>query len=407
MFGNAFEGVQKTLDSRQEMQQANWNKGKEDNTNAFLARLAQFQTPEEAQAALASGQLGQELQGYGSQIDGKAALAAKQGLVEGLQRRALASQQYTQGVQAHTDWTENLAQRDAITGLKGNILQSGNTDAITNLQAAIQARVDSGEISSRNAVELFQSVLGRENEIVNAQRAAEEEKRRVAEEAHKANTRPLDIELTQSNIAKLKAEAARARAEANGGGGGGARAAAIGPLSKLIQDIGATEMASAEGTLANSIFKGDLAVDAKGQTGIQKLLEDTGISAWNLGTNKSNFIENVIKKASQGGQGKGAVVSPDGKSMYLRSTDGRAVEVPLTQALFERALLNANGTVSDPSVGEVVDNLRALASSGDLVDAAVQYGGAQNKVRTTREGVSNALVNLLQGTTAPPEKKSR
>ena len=57
------------VDSRNELNQQNWNTQKEVNTDLFLDRLAQFKTPEELAAAQAAGDLQRLKAQFGGQID--------------------------------------------------------------------------------------------------------------------------------------------------------------------------------------------------------------------------------------------------------------------------------------------------------------------------------------------------
>lgn len=66
---NGFQGLQDVLKQYQGQEKANWDAGKEQNTQAFLDRLSQVRTPEEMAALQASGELDRLKAGFGAQID--------------------------------------------------------------------------------------------------------------------------------------------------------------------------------------------------------------------------------------------------------------------------------------------------------------------------------------------------
>lgn len=68
-FNSGFSGLQDVLKQYQGQEKANWDAGKEQNTQAFLDRLSQVRTPEEMAALQASGELDRLKAGFGAQID--------------------------------------------------------------------------------------------------------------------------------------------------------------------------------------------------------------------------------------------------------------------------------------------------------------------------------------------------
>jgi hypothetical protein len=397
-FKESVGGLQGLLDKNATMQEENWKTGKTNNTNAFLTRLSQFQTPEEAQAAMASGELSGMLQGFGNQVDTAAVLAAKQGLVKRLQDAAISGQQYTQGVQAHKDWQQELRARPIVDALTGNLLQVDGQLGVNNIRAAVQARVDAGELDPRQANAILLATNARGTDLTKQEREGLtwDEQRKEWTRAAEAHT---------ADIAAKKADTRYKNAQAANVGSGGGGAAALGPIVSALEKMGERAIAGPTASNERSIFRGDLAFDPKGRAATEKILGDTGISAWNAATNVTNFADNVLKAASTG---KDAVLSPDGKELLLRDGNGRAVAVPFTQALFESAIRQDKGSVTDPSVGDVVSNLRALAKREDLVDEALKFGTNQNQIRAVNDGVAEAIARALQGKTDPKgQKKSQ
>ena len=86
-----FKGI---VDSRNELNQQNWNTQKEVNTDQFLNRLAQYKTPEELAAAQAAGDLQNLKAQFGAQIDRDAVRDAEAAAAEQLMRRITAQNQY-------------------------------------------------------------------------------------------------------------------------------------------------------------------------------------------------------------------------------------------------------------------------------------------------------------------------
>lgn len=79
-----FKGI---VDSRNEVNQQNWNTQKEVNTDQFLDRLAQYKTPEELAAAQAAGDLQNLKAQFGGQIDRDAVRGAEAAAATQLMKR--------------------------------------------------------------------------------------------------------------------------------------------------------------------------------------------------------------------------------------------------------------------------------------------------------------------------------
>ena len=86
-----FKGI---VDSRNELNQQNWDTQKEINTDQFLDRLAQYKTPEELAAAQQAGQLQALKAQFGGQIDRDAVRDAEANQADVLMRRIAAQNQY-------------------------------------------------------------------------------------------------------------------------------------------------------------------------------------------------------------------------------------------------------------------------------------------------------------------------
>lgn len=93
-FNDGFGNFQDIVNSRNEVNQQNWDTQKEVNTDQFLDRLAQFKTPEELAAAQQSGQLQALKAQFGGQIDRDAVRDAEAQQADVLMRRIATQNQY-------------------------------------------------------------------------------------------------------------------------------------------------------------------------------------------------------------------------------------------------------------------------------------------------------------------------
>lgn len=89
---SGFDKLNQVLQNEQATADANWKVQRDNNTQAFLNSINQYRTPEEYQAALASGAL--DASKYGAQIDQAAARSALDGRLAILQDRAVKAGQF-------------------------------------------------------------------------------------------------------------------------------------------------------------------------------------------------------------------------------------------------------------------------------------------------------------------------
>ena len=96
-FNSGFDQLNNVLRTEQATTDANWKVQRDNNTQAFLNSINQYRTPEEYQAALASGALnaGQ----YGAQIDQAAVRSALDGRLSVLQDRTVKANQFADQAQ--------------------------------------------------------------------------------------------------------------------------------------------------------------------------------------------------------------------------------------------------------------------------------------------------------------------
>ena len=101
-----FNNLADVLKQREATDTANWNQQKQNNTQAFLDEVAKYRTPEEYQAALASGAIDQVRQGFGAQIDANAARAAEESRLATLQQRVTAGNAFEDSQRQRTEATD-------------------------------------------------------------------------------------------------------------------------------------------------------------------------------------------------------------------------------------------------------------------------------------------------------------
>lgn len=107
-----FKGI---VDSRNEVNQQNWNTQKEVNTDQFLDRLAQYKTPEELAAAQAAGDLQNLKAQFGGQIDRDAVRGAEAAAATQLMKRITTQNLYQ-------DDTRRRGERDQLDAGRNYLL---------------------------------------------------------------------------------------------------------------------------------------------------------------------------------------------------------------------------------------------------------------------------------------------
>ena len=126
-----FKGI---IDSRNELNQQNWDTQKEVNTDQFLDRLAQFKTPEELAAAQAAGDLQRLKAQFGGQIDRDAIRNAETDAASELMKRIAVQNQYT-------DDKTNRDARPLMEQYQG-LLAKGDANGAAKFLADNQLAVD-------------------------------------------------------------------------------------------------------------------------------------------------------------------------------------------------------------------------------------------------------------------------
>lgn len=106
-FNDGMGNFQGIVDSRNDLNQQNWNTQKEINTDQYLDRLAQYKTPEELAAAQAAGDLQALKAQFGGQIDRDAVRGAEAAAATELMKRITTQNQYQ-------DDTRRRSERDQM-----------------------------------------------------------------------------------------------------------------------------------------------------------------------------------------------------------------------------------------------------------------------------------------------------
>lgn len=138
-FKSVFSGLNDQIKQYENTSEANWKQMKDNNTQAFLDEISKYRTPEEYQAALASGALDAQRQQYGVQLDRAAARNAQDGREAVLQSRALADINF-----------KNAQEDQATAALKEQFkvaAANGDTAAMANLQKQLEGKRGSGDLA--------------------------------------------------------------------------------------------------------------------------------------------------------------------------------------------------------------------------------------------------------------------
>lgn len=203
---SGFDSFNKVLEQETKTNLANWDNTKQNNTQAFLDQVAQYRTPEEFQAAQASGALNALRQRYGAQIDQAAIRGAEDKRVGELTDRVLKAN-------AYADDTELRTQRP-IEQSYYQKLYSGDT------AGAASVLKDNPNLRNMPAMaKLFDDY--------SAAKTTREREGVLFE--HQKNLMPLEIADKRAGINLKNAQAAASR---EGSGSSGSRAARIAALLK-------------------------------------------------------------------------------------------------------------------------------------------------------------------------------
>ena len=198
-FNSGFDKLNQVLQNEQATAEANWKTQRDNNTQAFLNSINQYRTPEEYQAALASGALSTDR--YGAQIDQTAARAALDGRLSILQDRAVKAGQFEDQQKAR--------EAKPIVDQLSMMALSEDKDVRASAQAALAPYMEAGMLP--NGAELA-------GKLDQANWAFKERGWKEQDAAQKEKLRPLELRAAQQDIAYKGALINKANAEAAGAG---------------------------------------------------------------------------------------------------------------------------------------------------------------------------------------------
>ena len=194
---DSFQGLQDVLKQYQGQEKANWDAGKEQNTQAFLDRLSQVKTPEEMAALQASGELDRLKAGFGARIDRSAVRNALDTRGDFLRQQATNQMTYDNTAQDHKD-------APILNGFLAEARQIdiGDPKQVEAQLNQLEQRLSQSGLSTRGQataaqglVDIRKSLLGDHQtveQISNARTRLGFEGRRVADmEANSAQTRKI------------------------------------------------------------------------------------------------------------------------------------------------------------------------------------------------------------------------
>jgi len=364
-FNSVFDAFNEQLKRLETTDANNWQVQKQLNTEDQLNWLSQFKTPEEAQAALASGELQNRLAQAGGQIDAKAVRQAEQALIPELQRRVVLDQQFQ-------DQKSDLSERDAVGNIRTLIAAGKFKDAGSAIQSA--------GVRAGTAATL-------QRELLEASRGEQ----RFGWEAEDQRRQNMEFQLRQkesnARMAQLKREQDKVKWM---------------DLLKVQEAKLGADAAVAQKAMGQSYFRGKPASDLESQAQIAEVLKTTGIGAADIGTNPSNFVDRLIKASMKSKSGD-RLIAADGKSLNLSITDPKTnkpqtIQVPLTAELLTAAIQRANGAVLDPTINSVSKELRAIVKTPEFAAAALQYKlgeGAMVEVETARQQALQQMIDRM------------
>lgn len=127
-FNSGFDRLNAVIKDREKIGFDNWDQQKSNNTAAFLDEISKYRTPEEYQAALASGALDQMRQGFGVQIDASKARTAQESALATLQQREKQANEYA-------DYTTTREQLPVVREVERLIASGDHAGARKMLEA--------------------------------------------------------------------------------------------------------------------------------------------------------------------------------------------------------------------------------------------------------------------------------
>lgn len=292
--GNALTNAMATY--QQEQQRAT-DFRKNENTNKFLNSLySQFTTPEALQEAISSGAIGQQLAGFGSEIDHAQVRGAAEKLLGERQQRALTSMDFQNKSIDNAD-APLLAQADALS-------LAGKSDEANAIRA---------QVNARNQGKAAQTIFANQGLLTNREREGTKFGWEADAEKHKQALRPYEVEAAALKPAEARARIASSNASANASN---ASAAASNMRTQMMKyennkmmkadsaeqfaDAAASNYRKMQGDASKRVFdeatklKMDIPLDSAGRPDWTRASKD------NITQLQANLGNDIVNKATAG-----------------------------------------------------------------------------------------------------------
>lgn len=147
---SGFDKIGGVFKQRQDMEDANWNQQKANNTAAFQQEISKYDTPEAYQEALKSGAIHNLLGSYGAQIDQAGSRQLMDGFTTTLMNRANAVNQFQDAAEARrAKPVEDLVASLAATGQHDLAIEAANSSDVAG-KAAMLDRVTKSRIAQED-----------------------------------------------------------------------------------------------------------------------------------------------------------------------------------------------------------------------------------------------------------------
>lgn len=375
-FDTAFTGLGDLIKKREATEAANYEQGKVNNTNAFLASVQEAKTPEEFAAREAA--LRTQLAGYGSQVDAAAARSALDGRLGTLQQRSVANQQFT-------DQQVDVAGRPIAAGYNSALAQATKTDTVQGLMESIQIATGAGAVDPRLATMLTEKALARSAALTAEARAAEDQvwqgqnyQKTWEHQANQDSIARANLAIQRENVAEQR----RAREAASADAGIRARTAHL-------------------------IAAGDL---VKNQTAASQEIKKNTPYAEMFGGTNMDLINKAASAANDGDPKYGNAVID--KITALRKTmpdipvDVITAAISMAKNEFGASLWRSDG-YSNSVVDHIKNQMRDPAVLDRIAIANEQIGKAQGKYESTSvepapQPKGNAAIGVAPSGVAAP-----
>lgn len=348
---SGFDKFNQVLQNEQATAEANWKVQRDNNTQAFLNSINQYRTPEEYQAALASGALSTNQ--YGAQIDQAAARAALDGRLSVLQDRAIKAGQFA-------DQQQERESRPIVDRLNMMNL-SEDKDVRQSAKEALGIYAANGMVPK--ASEVAGNIRNTEHQNVTWDREDKKFKDDLLTSASRRSVDAAQIRSADADVAykKQMGDAAVARAAAEKGAGSG----------------GKFNPAALEEMISGSKYHSSGTLDTKeGRDTFYKGLKDLNLTPKQF----DDVVQNFNDLAAKGIVGK--------------DSSGKTVRMPLpVEAALQSVARSSDPTYYLPMVSmrgnTAADHYRKFL--GDNVDDVVREYNAIDQARNNL--VYPSLVN--------------